>query len=202
MDYKYLLILLLLIPMSTALELNSGETHNIFNTSNCYGLAKLKVIGLEHEVDNRLIINNWTKITTNNWAYNCDGEPLNIDFYTPRKTSNTYNFILEYQSKDIEYTQINISEGLTHEQQEYQIYLRNKKLTNVKMKPQGFIISPDISIDMRNIILFVVLLFVMGATFLIVKNKKAFTSSSENNDSLNYSNKEDQDIEDILNQIK
>ena len=201
MDYKYLLIILLLIPMSTALEFNSGEVNELIHLPVCYNEAKIRVTTLNLPVENSFRIVNCKKLDNNNWVCPCSGEPLTISFSTTRRTKNEYNFLIHYQTENYQYSPIDIEQGPTWEQQQYQIYSRDTRINNVVVRPEGFVVNPNIQVSMRNAIMSAILIVLLVAGFLFYKNKDTF-KVSDNDDALSYSNKKDENIDDILNMIK
>lgn len=201
MDYRYLLIILLLIPMSTALEFNSGEVNELIHLPVCYNEAKVRVTTLDLPVESNFKIVNCTKVDNNNWVCPCSGEPLTISFSTTRRTKNEYNFLIHYQTENYKYSPIDISVGPTWEQQQYQIYSRNTRINNVVVRPEGFVVNPNLQVNMRNAVITGILVVLLIGGVLYFKNKDTFKVSN-NDDVLSYSNKKDENIDDILNMIK
>lgn len=191
---------MLLIPLGTALEFNSGEVNELFEIPVCYNEAKIRVTSLEKPVERSFKIINCTKVDNNNWVCPCTGESLKINFYTRKRTLNTYDFLIHYQTKDFENIPINITEGPTWEQQQYEAYTRNTRINKVEVKPEGFVINPDLTISIRNAIMFSILIVLSILGFIFFKKKDNF-KIKDNEDVLGYNYNEDE-ISDILNEIK
>src|SRR6056297_3655223 len=99
MGYKYMnkffiiLIILFSFNITSAIEINSGEQHNILTIDKCQGPINIKVTSEEGIKDKELFIKYCTKYNNNLWKCQCD-KKFDLIINTQKNTHNMYDFTI------------------------------------------------------------------------------------------------------------
>jgi len=166
--YKYLILFLLLLPITYSDNYNTNEIQNVYNISKCSGPIQIKVIGSEDIKFDRCILKGelFECQCTNNF---------NLNMITEKESNIIIN--IQYYTK---YSK-NISE------QELLNYKRDVRLDNIKIIDNDKNIIEKIDIDpFKALFIGGVLVLVLFVILFRRYKKIIITPNNDDNDALNY----------------
>jgi len=201
---KYILLslLILFIPMVSAMNITAGNESVIYTIKECEGPVDVKITSEEGIKNDELFIIGCDKENNNRWNCNCD-KSFDLIINTKNDTLNMYDFTVRYYVDFKNYNTNNNREP-TLDSIQGDNNIRTTRIIDVLVKPE----EPKkfkfkISMETKNVMMGSFLIAFLIIMLLLFKGKSFFSSNNkQNNDVFNYRNKEDEELDDILNDIK
>jgi len=186
---KKLIFILLILMAPMVLGYNTGEYHTIYEVDKCDGPFNVKVTsGNIDDIDV-----DKCKQDGEMWNCTCVGS-FNVDVKADNGTNNIYDFKIQYYLNHFEVG------NSSQKRVDLESYRRIQVLKDVKFESEDKKFNLNMSIEMQNFILFIILL-VIGIIIISIHRLKK-TNSVKSEDVMNYSVKEDDELDDKIKRFK
>jgi hypothetical protein len=196
-----LLIFILFIPIATAINITSGVETSVYKIDKCNGPIKIKVTSEFGIKDNEIFIKRCSR-NDDIWECECV-DSFDVSLYVKNDTKNIYdmniNYYIQYKyiEEDVNSTKPSIDEVNLDD------YFRKVRLYNIYASPEIKKRLPfSFNIETKNGIIVGISIVLCLVIFFIIKIKKYLTNDNKSIDVLNYKNTKDDELDEILNQIK
>lgn len=190
---KWLMLFLFIILLSSVVV--ATNVINIHNITKCDGPINIRVVSERGIINNEFIIESCEKINNNDWVCQCDNSFV-VNLIPRATTTNKYNIVIEYFLEHFETNNNSLKETLLEG------HKRSIRYYNIETKATSvFDFKFQTTTEITTAIVFSTILITVILIIFFFKTKK-YTKKDKDYDALNYSSKNLEEMDDILNNIK